>query len=335
MTRPVRSVLPARPSGLALLASAALLLSGCTQSFAGSASALPASLSIGTTAPEDLAVYGTSAYVSNSADGSVVRLDLSRGGAVSPFLPAATDAYSSAWGLRVVPGKNWLLSVQNQPYDFNPAHARAGRVAAFDLSTGTRINTWTLPDGMVGNSVDVDGAGNIYVGDIGPRPRIVKINPATGEVTTWATSPQWVDGGFGLGGMVYAGSGLYVSHNNALWYVAFRADGSAAAPVAVKIAGDPVIFADGMTLADGGLIYAENDVLVAGSHGTVYGVQFTGPTTATRTTLQENLADPSGVALASVGGTSYLLVDESQLGFTFGVDKGQPSRPYQVKVFAR
>jgi hypothetical protein len=325
--------LPARRSNLALLVSAALLLSGCTQSLVGPAPALPVFLGIGSTAPEDIAVNGTTAYVSSSADGSVIRLDLGKGGAASPFVPAATDAYSSAWGLRVVPGRNWLLSIQNQPFDFNPAHARAGRVTAFDLSSGAKLRNWSLPEGMVGNSVDVDSAGNIYVGDIGPKPRIVRIDPATGEVTTWATSSRWVDGGFGLGGMVYAGAGLYVAHNNVLWYVAVKPDGTAAEPVAVKIAGDPVIFADGMTRTSSGLIYAENDVLTAGAHGAIYQVQFSTPTNATRTTLQQNLADPSGVALAEVEGKSYLLVEESQLGFTFGVDQGQPSRPYAVKVF--
>jgi hypothetical protein len=299
-----------------------------------------AALSIGETAPEDIAVFGGVAFVSGSADGSVLKLDLRNGGAASTFVPAATDEYSSAWGLRVVPCNDWLLSVQNQPYDFNPAHARAGRVTAFDLHSAEKVKSWNLPEGMVGNSVDVDADGNIYVGDIGPRPRIVKIDPDTDEVTTWATSTEWKDGGFGLGGMVYSGkhfggAGFYVAHNNILWYVGLNDDGAAAAPVAVKIEGDPVIFADGMTWTDNGLIYAENDVLVPGSNGVVYRVDFTSATSAKRTTLQSNLADPSGVAVARLGGKSYLLAAESQLGFTFGVDKGLPSKPYQVKVFPR
>jgi hypothetical protein len=181
----------------------------------------------------------------------------------------------------------------------------------------------------------VDKSGNIYVGDIGPKPRIVKINIATDEVTTWSTSPAWVDGGFGIGGMVYNGTGFYAAHNNILWYIGISADGSSVAPQAVKIDGNPVIFADGMTWVDDGIIYAENDVLVAGAHGTVFRVTFSNPTTATRTVVQGDLRDPSGVAVANVGGQGYLLVNESQLGFAFGVDKGAASKPYQVKVFKR
>jgi hypothetical protein len=321
---------PDRPP--AALLPAAILLSGCTLS---SAPPLPAVLDIGTTAPEDVAVNGSTAYVSNIADGSVIRLDLNRAGAVSSFIPAAEGAYRSAWGLKVVADKNWLLVIQNQPYDFNPAHAKAGRLSAFDLTSGAKVRSWALPEGLVGNAVDLDAGGNIYLGDIGPAPRIVRIDPATDKITTWASGAPWKAGGFGLGGMAYSGSGFYVAHDNVLWYLAQNADGSAAAPQAVKIAGDPVIFADGLRWTGSGLIYAENDALVAGAHGVVYKVEFSSPTTATRTALQTGLRDPSGVETATVGGKTSLLVAESQLGYAFGVDQGEPSRPYQIKVFAR
>ncbi len=328
------SILPVRLTGSALFLSAAVLLSGCT--LTGSAPLpLPSTLPIGTAAPEDITVSGSAAYVSNINDGSVLKLDLAQGGAVSTFVPAATDAYRSAWGLRLVKARNWLLSIQNRPYDFNPANAQAGRLTAYDLSSGAQVRSWPLPAQMVGNSVDVDLAGNIYVGDIGPLPRIVRINPQTNEVTLWATSSQWVGGGFGLGGMVYSGTGLYVSHNNALWYIAVQPDGNAAPAQAVKVAGNPVIFADGMLWTGEDLIYAENDVLVPGAQGQVFRVQFTDPTTATRTTLHQGLSDPSGVALASVGTHTHLLVNESQLGYAFGVDKGAASLPYQVRVLPR
>lgn len=318
----------------ALLALSAALLGACAP-LASSPSSLPPSLGVGNGPPEDITASGDAAYVSNFGDGSVLRLDLARGGAASVFVPPATDAYTAAWGLRVVPARNWLLSVQNRPYDFNPAHAQAGRVTAYDLRSGARIRSWDLPEGAVGNSVDVDPAGRIYVGDIGPNPRVVRIDPDTGAVTVWATSPQWVGGGFGIGGMVYGGGGLYAAHNNALWFIGLNADGSAAAPRAVKVEGDPAIFADGMTWTGNSLVYAENDVLTPGPKGAVYQVQFRDPLTATRAALHTGLRDPSGVTVAGVGGRSYLLVNESQLGYAFGVDPGRPSLPYQVRVFAR
>ena len=295
---------------------------------------LPASISVGDGIPEDVTVAGDVAYVSSFSDGSVLKLDLTNEGAASAFVPAASDAYSAAWGLRVVEAKNWLLVVQNQPYDFNPANAQAGRLAAFDLDTGANVKSWDLPEQTVANSVVVDEAGTIYVGDIGPNPRIVKIDSETDEVTLWATSPEWVDGGFGLGGMAY-NDGIYASHNNLLWYIAVEEDGSAAAPVAVSVEGDPVIFADGMTWSDDGIIYAENDVLVPGAQGVVYRLDFSDTITATRSVLQEGLRDPSGVAVATVGEQDYLLVNESQLGFAFGVDEGEPNTPYQLEVFER
>ena len=301
----------------------------------GTTPPLPESISVGDNIPEDITVAGDVAYVSSLTDGSVQKLDLENAGAASAFIPAATDAYTAAWGLRVVEDENWLLVVQNQPYDFNPANAQTGRLTAFDLNTGAQAKSWDLPEQMVGNSVVVDEAGALYVGDIGPSPRIVKIDPDSDEVSVWATSSEWVDGGFGVGGVAYSGAGLYASHNNLLWYIAVEEDGSAAEPVAVSVEGDPVIFADGITWTEDGIIYAENDVLVAGAQGAVYRLDFSDATTATRSTLQEGLRDPSGVAVTTVGEQDYLLVNESQLGFAFGVDEGEPSTPYQLKVFER
>jgi sugar lactone lactonase YvrE len=328
------------PTILRSLAIAGLLV-GCDDSQpseptrADANAALPAALNAGSGPPEDIKVSGSTAYVSNVADGSVLKLDLAAGGAASTFVPAATDAYHAAWGLKILDDKHWLLSIQNQAFDFVPDHAQAGRLVAFDLTTGAKRKSWDLPAQTVGNSVDVDDAGNIYVGDFGPSPRILRIDPVTDTVSTWATSDQWVSGGLGVGGMVYSGAGLYAAHNNLLWYIAIHGDGTSAAPEAVKIAGDPVIFADGMAWTGGGLVYAENDALVAGPHGTVFSVQFSDPTTATRSVVHADLQDPSGVAEADVDGHAYLLVNESQLGFVLGVDTGQRSVPYHIKVFPR
>jgi hypothetical protein len=53
----------------------------------------------------------------------------------------------------------------------------------------------------------------------------------------------------------------------------------------VQIDGNPTIFADGMAWNDGAILYVENDLLVAGAHGTAYEVRLSGPTTATRTAI--------------------------------------------------
>jgi hypothetical protein len=325
---------PTKQLPIALFLIAALSPGGCATDRAGHAVLAP-SLDVGSGPPEDLKVSDGKVYVSNSGDGSVLKLDLTAGGVATTFVPPAGDAYRSAWGLQVDERRHWLLSVQNQPWDFNPMHALAGRVTAYDLTSGAKVKSWDLPAQMVGNSIDVDAAGTIYVGDLGPTPRIVAINPVNDEVSTWASSDQWVAGGFGIGGLVYAGSGLYAAHDNALWYIAIQGDGRAATPQKVQIAGNPIIFADGMAWNDGTILYVENDLLVAGAHGTAYEVRLDGPTTATRTAVQGDLRDPSGVATATVAGRRYLLVTESQLGYAVGVDKGQPSMPYQLKLFAR
>lgn len=320
---------------LTALVIAQVLLLGACGGGNSDAATLPESLSVGNGTPEDIVANGSTAYVSNLMDGSVLMLDLADGGRSSVFVAAATDAFTSAWGLRVVPAKNWLLSIQNMPYDFNPAHAQTGRVTAFDLTTGAKIRSWSFPAQAVGNSVDVDAAGSIYVGDVGPNTRILKIDPATNVVSTWATDARWLTNGFGIGGMVFSGTGIYAAHNNILWYVGMNPDGTAAAPMPVKIEGDPVIFADGMTWVDGGINYAENDLFVQGAKGSVFRIQFSSNTTATRSLVRGGLFDPSGVTTTTVDGKAYMLVNESRLGYAIGTEKGTPAMPYQVKVFQR
>ena len=135
--------------------------------------------------PEDVTAHDGFLYTSNYFSGAITRTELATGES-SIFVAAATDVYSSAWGLRVDAANNRLLSIANQFYDFNPDNAQAGKVNAYDLSSGNLVGSWDLPTACVGNSIDVDNDGNYYVGDIGPDTRIIKIDPTTNEVTTWA-----------------------------------------------------------------------------------------------------------------------------------------------------
>jgi len=324
-----------KPWLAAVLAAPVMALTGCGGNDAQAAASLPPTLDVGNGIPEDIEVDGTRAFVSSLSDGSILQLDLARGGVASGFVPAAQDAYSAAWGLKVLRSRNWLLSVQNPPYDFNPAHARAGRVTAFDLATGAVVKRWSLPAQAVGNSIDVDAQGRIYVGDVGPHPRILRIDPATDALTTWATDVRWPEGGFGIGGMVLGNGGVYAALDNRLWFVGLAEDGSARAAVPVQVEGDPVIFADGMRWTNGGIDYAENDLFVAGAKGSVFRIEFTSPTTARRTVLAQGLFDPSGVATAILDGRSWLLVNESRLGYAVGTESGAPTLPYRVKALRR
>jgi len=89
-------------------------------------------LDIGAAAfPEDITVYQDQLYASHFFNGSILRKDLTTG-ELTTFAAAATNEFSAGWGLRVDPTNNWLLSIANQPYDFNPANALAGRVNAYD-----------------------------------------------------------------------------------------------------------------------------------------------------------------------------------------------------------
>ena len=301
----------------------------------------PSCLDIGQGAfPEDVTAHNGFLYTSHYFNGSITRKDLTTG-AISEFVPAATDAHSSAWGLRVDASNNYLLSIANEPYDFNPVNAKAGKVNAYDLSNGNLVTTWDLPSGCVGNAIDIDNNGNYYIGDIGPDTRIIKIDPTTNEVTTWADDNQWTDGGFGTGGMVWNKTdGFYVAHAGSLWLVPQNEDGSAGTASIVNLTGttavdgSSVVNADGMVWAGNNTIfYAENDVFTPGWNGIVHRIELSDATSGTNSNFIEGVNDCSGVYFDNFNGLDYLYVNESQFGVAFGVNFVPTSNPFCVKAY--
>ncbi len=290
--------------------------------------------------PEDVTEFNGFLYTSNYFTGAITQKNLSTGEIVE-FAPAATDVYNSAWGLRVDEDNNRLLSIANQFYDFTPANAQACKVNAYDIATAALVGSWDLPTACVGNSIDVDNDGNYYVGDIGPDTRIIKIDPNTDEVTTWADNSQWTDGGFGTGGMVWnQEDGFYVAHAGVLWYVPQNADGTAGAAVEVSLTGtiaadgSSTVNADGMTWAGSNTIfYAENDVFTPGWNGIVHRIDLSDATTGVNANYIQGINDCSGVYFSNFAGQDYLYVNESQFGVAFGVNFVPTSNPFCVKTY--
>ncbi|MBC7934249.1 MAG: hypothetical protein H7Y86_02655 [Rhizobacter sp.] len=297
---------------------------------------LPSSIVIGTNAsPEDVKEYKGFLYTSNFFTGAITRIRLSDL-VTSSFVTAPISPYTAGWGLNIVPSKNWLVSIANKPYDFNPANAvdQMGVVNAYNINTGALERTWNMPSKFVGNAIDVDNTGNIFVGDVGPDARIIKIDVATNVVSIWADGTNFTDGGFGLGGMIFnKTNGFYYSQNKKLFYVAIKADGTAATSLQVNTAGVEVD-ADGMTWAgNNSIFYNFNDVFVPGAQGITHKIVLSNATTGTDTNYQTGLRDCSGICFSQYANKNYLFVCESQFGFAFGVDTGSTTNPYTIKIY--
>lgn len=180
--------------------------------------------------PEDVTVFENKVFVSNFLTGGIQVDDLEKAPAkAETFVPApASGNLKSFRGLRPVPSKGWLLGIANINYGFDGNVSEPGVVHAYDLETGEDLKAWTLPEGSVGNSVDIDAQGNIYVGDVSPAGRILEIDPATDQVTVWKDNADWGAGNFGLGGMVFDGQGaIYTAVQGSLWRVPVLEGGAA------------------------------------------------------------------------------------------------------------
>ncbi|MEM9456778.1 MAG: hypothetical protein AAGF11_21555 [Myxococcota bacterium] len=293
--------------------------------------------------PEDLIVYDGYLYVSNFVDASVLRVSLDDLEDISVFVPPADpgEALVSGWGLDVLESESWLLTIANAPLNLMGPPAADGEVRAYALADGSLAQTWSMPTGFQGNSIDTGPGGMIYIGDFG-QPRIIRIDPSTDEVTLWKEDAvAWPPGGFGLGGMIVdnAGDAVYVSGGSSLWRVPINGDGSAGDSELVSLTDDggaDFVWggADGMSqAADGSIYFAQNDAFTPGAVGTAWRVQLDDSTSGTISMVADGLADPSGAVAASHNGEDYLLINESQFGYFFGIDEGNPVLPYRVLVY--
>ena len=279
--------------------------------------------------PEDVLVYNNNVYVSGFGDGTIQKFHLTQNPATAQEIITADADNPSRWGLAIDESKQTLLNIANVNYAFNGTVSGPAKVFAYKLSDHSKVSTWTLPSGTVGNSIVVAN-GYYYVSDIGPNTRIIRINPNTGEIII-KTDVLWPSNGFGFGNLIHANNGLYGAVNNKMWYVSLSSTGDLG--TVSEVTGISNIFSDGMTWAGNNTFYyAENDALDAANVGKVWKVNLTSNTTATKTlsadvTNNGSLNNPSGVFYYSANDQKYLLVNESQL-----FNQTQTT-PFKVNIF--
>ncbi len=282
--------------------------------------------------PEDIVINNGQLYSSNFFNGAITQVDLTTG-TISEFLSPATGALSTAWGLEIDVANNLLLSVANIAWDFNPANAAAGALNAYDLSTGTLVNSWTFPAQTIGHEITIDNNGNYYVGDFGPDARVIKIDPSTNTVSVWADDVQWPDANGGIGGIVFNGTnGIYLAQSDLFWYVPINPDGTAGVAQQVTFTGgNNTVAADGIVwMGNNTIYYCVNDAFTPGPNGTFNQIVLDSPTTGTQTVLASDIADASGAAFDPATNTLYAAA--SQFGAAFGVD-GAPNNPFCLRTF--
>lgn len=251
--------------------------------------------------PETVAVHDGVAYTAAFFTGEIRKIDISTG-ANEVLVEGGNDDVIAGWGLWYDHAADTLLACGNRnsvpgPQEINNA------VREIDPVSGAILTTWELPAGAACNSIVTDETGNIYLSDVSTNATIVKIERASGEVSTWLNDPAWEnETAFGVGGLLLDDVGnLYASSGGPLYRVPINEDGTAGEPVLQTML-DPA----GNELAEptgfDGFAYAGN--------GTMYGSNFDFSTNQTRV-LEVTVVDDSTVQIG--------MFFTAGLGFT-GID---------------
>ncbi len=273
---------------------------------------------------EGLAVYGTTdVYTTNFINGEIRKTNFKTGDVT--IIQAAPAAGASGWGLRIDEANNVLLACINAPFaqvqnffgTFTPVEV-PGKVLAIDLTSGDVVEEWMLAAGTIGNALDVDGDGNIYISDVAGS-RTLKITRATGEVSVWV---QGVPGG----GCVYDDAGNIYVHSNDLVKIPINADGSAGQPDTLSLTGVALSQGDGLAFAGNNTFYTTID---GTSVGKIVIDGNGGGTVETILPASEGLGLTS-ITVMTAGFKSYLLGNDGQLFGLLG--GGQPNLPFKVAI---
>ncbi|MEM9719148.1 MAG: T9SS type A sorting domain-containing protein [Bacteroidota bacterium] len=281
--------------------------------------AIPETLSINDSSffPEDIVTANNTVYLSGINDGTIRFFDLNLPAPTLQMFAMAEEGFAQSWGL--ASDGEILLNILNNPDFFDPSNNGASKLVQYDLATGDKTDEWDLPAQTVSNSVQIV-EGKYYVCEWSPTPRIIEIDPTTGDINeNWFTSDEWDASISALGGVIYDDEGaFYISQGNKMWYLPIS-EGTPGTLQEVTVRGINVIDADGITWAGNNtLYYAQNDAFNPENAGTVYKVVFTDSVTAIGRVLASELDDTSGVWYVEDEEDEYVLVNESQMGAWFG-----------------
>ena len=83
---------------------------------------------------------------------------------------------------------------------------------------------------------------------------------------------------------------------------------------------------------NGVIYYSQNDLFIPGSNGVLNKIVLTDTLVGEQTAIQTGLTDAAGVEVGMYNGEQFLYVLESQLGFLFQVDEGEPG-PFELTIF--
>lgn len=251
--------------------------------------------------PETVAVHDGVAYTAAFFTGEIRKVDIATG-ENEVLVEAGDDGVIAGWGLWYDHTADTLLACGNRnevpgPQENNNA------VREVDPASGEILTTWELPAGAACNSIVTDDQNNIYMSDVSTNATIVKIDRASGEVTTWLNDPAWENETvFGVGGLLLDGAGnAYASSGGPLYRVPINDDGTAGQPVL-----QTMLDADGNEFAEppgfDGFSYAGN--------GTMYGSNFDFSTSQSRV-LEVTVVDESTVQIGVFfsGGLGFTGVD--------------------------
>jgi len=187
-----------------------------------------------------------------------------------------TSVGSASWGLMTDNSRNtlWVCTAAfTLPAKITPPiKERHTTLRAFDTTTGAAKGAYPLLGATNScNDMTIAANGTVYVTDIA-NGNIQRLRPGAAALEPWVGTPELAN----VDGIAFIGTTLYANNvqTNKLFRIPINADGSAGAPVEIKLS-QPLEGPDGMRAHNGKMYVAENrggrasEITFSGDTGTV------------------------------------------------------------------
>ena len=130
------------------------------------------------------------------------------------FIPSESNDLMSVIGILADDRNKILWACSSNPGVSNyPSENPIVSLKAFDLNSGSPLQSYEFPNGGFCNDLAIDHKGNIYATD-SFNPRILRLNKSKSRLETWFQNDAFKGDGFNLNGITFVNKSIYTVKMN-------------------------------------------------------------------------------------------------------------------------